>query len=220
VVALDFSGMGLGGNVSEGRWPFLEDLPYLLYLSIIDNPSLVGSFPATMSMSLKQIAASGTGASSHGGWVSLAPRRLRQADGTNLVSFGSHRVMLGTGMQHKRLNAYLPLDAYVRHRSAIVSTVTGRRSAVVVASSGPDFTRPERIGFQLLTDNEPAPQYDFKPLSIPFWPRRAHGQMSAGYRYGEVQPWWFQDDGVAFDVNMGAHLFGTSAGSAHAMYLY
>ena len=61
VVALEFTGMGLGGNVSEGRWPFLEDLPYLMFLSIMDNPKLVGTFPGNLSMAIKQIAASGTG---------------------------------------------------------------------------------------------------------------------------------------------------------------
>lgn len=107
-------------------------------------------------------------------------------------------------MQHQRHPEYLPLGPYTRQRTAIFSTVTGRRNAVVVASSGPDFTRPERLGFQLLTTNEPAPQYGFTPLSVPFYPRRADGQMSAGYRYGEVQPWWFSGDRLEANAQTGA----------------
>ena len=63
VVALDLTGIGLVGNVSEGRWGFMEDLPYLTYLSIMDNPGVIGTFPSNMRNSIRQIAASGTGAS-------------------------------------------------------------------------------------------------------------------------------------------------------------
>lgn len=107
-------------------------------------------------------------------------------------------------MQHKRLENYLELDAYTRQRTAIFSTVTGRPNAVIVASSGPDFTRPERIGFQLMNDNEPAPHYNFTPFRVPHYPVRATGQMSAGYRFGEVQPWWFSDNKINYDLSVGA----------------
>lgn len=61
VFSLDVAGFGLQGNLSEGRWSFFEDLPHMTFLSIIDNPGLVGDFPATMNEHILQIAATGTG---------------------------------------------------------------------------------------------------------------------------------------------------------------
>eukprot|EP00892_Ulva_mutabilis_P007895 jgi/Ulvmu1/5478/UM023_0014.1 len=59
--ALDLAGYGLEGNLSQGSWMFLRDLPHLMHLDISDNGALVGDFPATLSTSLESISATGTG---------------------------------------------------------------------------------------------------------------------------------------------------------------
>lgn len=60
--ALSLAGFGLVGNLSEGSWMFLKDLPHLLHLDISDNAGLVGDFPSEMSPSVESIYATGTGA--------------------------------------------------------------------------------------------------------------------------------------------------------------
>jgi hypothetical protein len=70
VVSLDLQGFGLVGNLSEGRWPFLEDLPYMKALFLSENPGLCGNFPRNMSLGIAHITATGTGVSGapHKAW--------------------------------------------------------------------------------------------------------------------------------------------------------
>lgn len=62
IISLDLAGMGLEGNLSEGRWPFLQDLAHLEVVTVNDNPYLTGHFQDTLSRGLRQVSATGTGA--------------------------------------------------------------------------------------------------------------------------------------------------------------
>ena len=66
IVALDLAGMGLAGNVSQGRWPFLQDLPFLDVATLNDNPGLTGHFTDAISRGVRQLSATGTGAAARG----------------------------------------------------------------------------------------------------------------------------------------------------------
>jgi hypothetical protein len=85
-------------------------------------------------------------------------------------------------MQLQRRADYLPLDPYVRQRTAIYTTVAARAGTTLVASSGPDFVRLERRRFEQLVHNVPSAHFNYTPIDIPYFLGKARNMHVAGYR--------------------------------------
>jgi hypothetical protein len=86
---------------------------------------------------------------------------------------------------------YFTMDNFTKDRTSIFTSVAMTVEQTTLVTTGSDIAQLEYQDFRLLWKNEANSSFNFTPLRPPWFPGYPVGLSSAGYKFAEVEPWWF-----------------------------